>query len=55
MLSILIKEGNIKKLSEKELLDNFWTLFIAGTDTTSHLVGMTIYYLTQFNDVYKEL
>lgn len=46
ILSILIKEGTIYKFTDKELIDNFFALFVAGTDTSSHLVGMAIYFLS---------
>jgi cytochrome P450 len=33
-------------LSKGQLIEEFLTLFIAGTDTTSHLMGMLLYYLS---------
>jgi cytochrome P450 len=29
-----------------EILDEFFTIYIAGMDTTGHLTGMIIYYVT---------
>lgn len=48
MLKIL-KEKNLieteQGLTKDQLIEEFLTLFIAGTDTTSHLMGMMFYYL----------
>lgn len=33
-------------LTKEQLIEEFLTLFIAGTDTTSHLMGMMFYYLS---------
>jgi len=42
-----------QRLSDKEIVDEFITFFIAGMDTTGHLLGMTLYNLTQ-NPEYVE-
>jgi len=41
------------RLSDSEIVDEFITFFIAGMDTTGHLIGMTLYNLTQ-NPEYVE-
>ena len=41
------------RLSDKEIIDEFITFFVAGMDTTGHLIGMTLYNLTQ-NPEYLE-
>ncbi|KAL4446418.1 hypothetical protein ABPG74_001159 [Tetrahymena malaccensis] len=53
VLSILIKENNIQNLSDSDLLDNLMTFFIGGTDTTSHLIAMAIYYVCQNEHYYR--
>lgn len=35
------------RLSDKEIVDEFLTFFVAGMDTTGHLIGMALYNLTQ--------
>jgi cytochrome P450 len=42
-------------LSKGQLIEEFLTLFIAGTDTTSHLMGMLLYYLSTNPDVQARL
>jgi len=42
-----------QRLSDKEIVDEFITFFIAGMDTTGHLIGMALYNLTQ-NPEYVE-
>ncbi|KAL4485712.1 hypothetical protein ABPG72_010974 [Tetrahymena utriculariae] len=53
VLSILIKENNIQNLSDSDLLDNLMTFFIGGTDTTSHLIAMAIYFVCQNEHYYQ--
>ncbi len=42
-------------LTKEQLIEEFLTLFIAGTDTTSHLMGMLFYYLSVHLDVQDKL
>lgn len=35
------------RFSDEDIIDEFITFFIAGMDTTGHLIGMTLYHLTQ--------
>ena len=43
------------RLSDKEIVDEFITFFIAGMDTTGHLIGMTLYNLTQHPEWIEKL
>ena len=43
------------RLSDKEIVDEFITFFIAGMDTTGHLIGMTLYNLTQHPEHVEKL
>ena len=36
-----------ERYSDEEIIDEFVTFFVAGMDTTGHLIGMTLYNLTQ--------
>lgn len=40
------------KFTPQEIIDEFVTFFVAGMDTTAHLVGMAVYHLSQ-NPQYK--
>lgn len=49
LLKMLIDKNLIdtqEGLTKDQLVEEFLTLFIAGTDTTSHLMGMLFYYLS---------
>jgi len=43
------------RLSDKEIVDEFITFFIAGMDTTGHLIGMALYNLTQHPEELEKL
>jgi len=45
------KEGSINELSYNDLVDEFITFYLAGMDTTGHLIAMIIYYLSVYPDV----
>lgn len=36
-----------KRFTDEEIVDEFVTFFVAGMDTTGHLIGMALYMLTQ--------
>ena len=56
LLQILVEKGKTKKgLSEKELIANFITFFVAGMDTTGHTAGMAVYFLSQHPEVKEKL
>ncbi|EAR85868.3 cytochrome P450 family monooxygenase (macronuclear) [Tetrahymena thermophila SB210] len=55
ILSLFIQNGEIDKIDLDDLLKYFLNFFLAGTETTSNLVGMTIYYLTQNKEVQQKL
>lgn len=44
-----------KRLSDEDIVDEFITFFIAGMDTTGHLIGMTFYNLTQHPEYIQKL
>jgi len=44
-----------QRLSDKEIVDEFITFFVAGMDTTGHLIGMMLYNLTQHPDCLEGL
>jgi len=43
------------RLSDKEIVDEFITFFVAGMDTTGHLIGMALYNLTQNPECIEKL
>ena len=43
------------RFSDEDIVDEFVTFFIAGMDTTGHLVGMTLYNLTQYPQYIDQL
>ena len=43
------------KFTDEEIVDEFVTFFVAGMDTTGHLIGMTLYLLTQHPEYLAEL
>jgi len=43
------------KYTDEDIINEFITFFIAGMDTTGHLIGMALYSLTQNPDYFKEL
>ena len=56
LLTLLLEkqqEGGENYISDEEIVHQFFVFFIAGMDTTSHLVAMLIYNLSQ-NLVYRE-
>ena len=52
LLDILFEfqENTPEALSDQEILDEFITFFLAGMDTTGHLIAMVAYNLTQYPD-----
>eukprot|EP01017_Pseudomicrothorax_dubius_P015683 TRINITY_DN1796_c0_g2_i1.p1 TRINITY_DN1796_c0_g2~~TRINITY_DN1796_c0_g2_i1.p1 ORF type:complete len:370 (-),score=63.81 TRINITY_DN1796_c0_g2_i1:85-1194(-) len=38
-------------LSDEEIIDTFITVFLAGMDTTSHLLGLAVYYLWKYPEM----
>jgi len=44
-----------QRLSDNEILDEFLTFFVAGMDTTGHLVGMALYNLTKNPEYFAKL
>ncbi|KAL4463995.1 hypothetical protein ABPG74_005932 [Tetrahymena malaccensis] len=55
ILSLFIQNGQIDKISIEDLQKQFFNFFLAGTETTSNLIGMTIYFLTQNKDLQQSL
>ena len=65
MLQVLLEDGmlvssnentkNEGKLTEDELISNFLIFFIAGIDTTGHLITGLIYYLTIHTDIHDKI
>ncbi len=56
--SLLATQSNPEadqRLSDKEIVDEFITFFVAGMDTTGHLIGMTLYNLTQNPEYIEKL
>lgn len=44
-----------ERYSDEDIIDEFITFFIAGMDTTGHLIGMTLYNLAKNPEYLKEL
>jgi len=44
-----------QRLSDKEIVDEFITFFVAGMDTTGHLIGMTLYNLVKHPEHHEKL
>ncbi len=51
----MISNSDKNKLNITDLADEFATFYLAGTDTTAHLLLMSIWYLTQNRRVYDKL
>lgn len=51
----LKKNNLLGDLSLEEIISEFMTFYVAGMDTTGHLCGMAVWYLTQRADVKKKL
>jgi len=43
------------RMSDTEIVNEFITFFAAGMDTTGHLIGMTLYMLTQYPEYLEKL
>jgi len=43
------------RFSDKDIVDEFITFFVAGMDTTGHLISMTLYNLTRNSQYYEVL
>lgn len=41
--------------SDDDLVDEFQTFLLAGTDTTTHFFTMMVYYLGKYSEVHKKL
>lgn len=49
ILDILLEFTNEEgKINDEEIIDQFTTFFVAGMDTTGHLVTMAVYYLDKY-------
>jgi len=49
MLDLLLEyNGEEGKIEEEEIIDQFVTFFMAGMDTTGHLVTMAVYFLEKY-------
>lgn len=42
-------------MSDEEIIDEYITFFIAGMDTTGHLISMTIYALWRYPEVLRKV
>lgn len=47
--------GEDEKITEEEIIHQFLMLFFAGTDTTAHLVGMSLYCLAKNPESYERI
>ena len=43
------------RFSDEDIINEFITFFVAGMDTTGHLIGMTLYNLTQYPEFLQDL
>jgi len=48
-------EGGENAITDEEIIDEFMTFFLAGMDTTAHLMSMTLYYLQRNAHVREEV
>jgi cytochrome P450 family 4 subfamily V len=58
LLELLIEkqeEGGEDAISNIEIIDNFMTFFLAGMDTTAHLLSLTTYFLHENPEIKEEL
>ena len=59
LLSLLIRtvdaEAHGERISRKQLRDELLTMFLAGHDTTSHMLTWTVYLLSQHPDVERRV
>lgn len=55
LLYYLKKNNLLDELSLEEIISEFMTFYVAGMDTTGHLCGMAVYYLTQYPEIKKKL
>jgi len=52
MLDLLLEyNGEEGKIEEEEIIDQFVTFFMAGMDTTGHLVTMAVYFLDKYPEM----
>jgi len=58
LLASLLRTQNSEDLesrySDEDIVNEFITFFVAGMDTTGHVIGMALYNLTQHSDKYWE-
>ncbi|EGR27384.1 hypothetical protein IMG5_196540 [Ichthyophthirius multifiliis] len=55
IINYLIKNKLLEKIDIQNIAQDFIAFYIAGIETTSHLTGMIIYYLTQYKEVKEKL
>ncbi|KAL4503102.1 hypothetical protein ABPG72_014331 [Tetrahymena utriculariae] len=55
ILAQLISTHQINEITRNQLFEDFKTFYIAGMDTTGHLLGMTTYYVSQNKNIYTKL
>ena len=58
LVSLLLaqnSENDSDRLSDEDIIDEFVTFFVAGMDTTAHLVGMILYHLAKNPQYLKDL
>ncbi len=59
LLGSLLKTQSLEnpedRLSDEDIIDEFVTFFIAGMDTTGHMIGMALYNLTQHKEYLEKL
>jgi len=55
LLATQASEDQENKYSDEDIVNEFVTFFIAGMDTTGHLIGMALFSLTQHPEYFKEL
>jgi len=53
--SLLVTQASKDGYSDEDIVNEFVTFFIAGVDTTGHLIGMALYCLTQYPQYLGEL
>ncbi|CAD8076893.1 unnamed protein product [Paramecium primaurelia] len=54
-LKEFLGEKNSSGITKDEIISQFITLFFAGTDTTSSVAAMSLFYLAQYPNVYEAL
>ena len=54
-LFLSLEENSDETLTERDIVDEFITFFLAGMDTTGHLTAMAVHYLTEDPELVTKL